>query len=249
MFRREGADDLSLINHLQHRNVAELLSTHIPDHEALLLSDGKLTCVICSNRPVFDTIEVLAIHRSGKKHIQELAKHLHHKAELETKATQDSKESHVLAGLTTKDLATSELLRRTPSNSRRFNQSRRLSIETATPQTNVLTTPPDTTFNPNNLVRKYLRSIERSRSIAKTIEESRDSYGEIMSSANQSTAEEGPLVRPRGVKRKKSASEPTKEMQTDPEKSGWKVNKEGKWERDPEAEFESDEDEEDEEEI
>jgi hypothetical protein len=63
----------------------------------------------------------------------ELGKYLQHKVDVEIKALNVSKESHVLTGLTTKDLTGSELLRRTPSNSRRFGPSRRLSLETATP--------------------------------------------------------------------------------------------------------------------
>jgi len=129
----------------------------------------------------------------------------------------------------------------------------------------VLTTPPEKTPSPNNLVRKYLRSIERSRPIAKAIEESRDSYGEVMSSASGQSAaigeEQGPLVRAKGIKRKKDSAAATSEPpQTDPEKcanliqtiiqhinsslsfrSGWRIGKEGKWEKDPDAEFESDE--------
>lgn len=36
--------------------------------ESKQLSNGKYMCLICSRRPILDTLEVLAIHRNGKKH-------------------------------------------------------------------------------------------------------------------------------------------------------------------------------------
>jgi hypothetical protein len=86
-----------------------------------------------------------------------------------------------------------------------------------------LTTPPEKTPSANNVVRKYLRSIERSRPIAKVIELSRDSYGKSMASGSchEAEPERGPLVKPRGVKRRKNNKEeakPSQSSSTDPEK-------------------------------
>ena len=30
---------------------------------------SRIACVVCSHKPIFDTIQMLAVHRGGKKHI------------------------------------------------------------------------------------------------------------------------------------------------------------------------------------
>ncbi|KAF4517505.1 hypothetical protein B566_EDAN006505 [Ephemera danica] len=174
-FVREG-DDSALLNHLQHRRVAEILGSNIPENEASLLSNGRLTCLICSYRPVFDNITTLAAHRQGKKHIHELCKYLQRKAELEIRAAKETQKTHVYAGLTTKEPAANQPLRRTPCKSRRFCHDRRITLEAATPTANVLISPPDTVLSPNSVVRKYLKSIERSRPLQKAVDSSREGY-------------------------------------------------------------------------
>ncbi|XP_060851107.1 sodium channel modifier 1-like isoform X1 [Rhopalosiphum padi] len=72
-----------LLKSLESQRIRELLGIQIPDGEAKLLSNGKLTCMICIQRPIFDTINVLSIHRKGKKHLSELSKYLERKEELE----------------------------------------------------------------------------------------------------------------------------------------------------------------------
>ncbi|KAM8826562.1 sodium channel modifier 1 isoform 1-T2 [Synchiropus picturatus] len=67
-FRREG-DDKSQLNVLQKRRVADLLSNFIPEDEAVLLSNGRLSCAVCATRPVFDNVQMLAVHRRGRKHL------------------------------------------------------------------------------------------------------------------------------------------------------------------------------------
>ncbi|KAF1583557.1 UNVERIFIED_CONTAM: Sodium channel modifier 1, partial [Eudyptes pachyrhynchus] len=52
----------------QKRRVADLLANYIPEDEALLLRSGRYACTVCAHRPVFDTLDVLAVHRAGKKH-------------------------------------------------------------------------------------------------------------------------------------------------------------------------------------
>lgn len=66
-FKRDG-DDGSQLNVLKKRRVADLLASYIPEDEALLLSNGRYACAVCHHRPVFDTIDMLTVHRSGKKH-------------------------------------------------------------------------------------------------------------------------------------------------------------------------------------
>ncbi|NXQ83595.1 SCNM1 protein, partial [Nyctibius grandis] len=52
----------------QRRRVADLLANYIPEDEALLLRSGRYACTVCAHRPVFDTLDVLTVHRAGKKH-------------------------------------------------------------------------------------------------------------------------------------------------------------------------------------
>ncbi|KAM4013344.1 sodium channel modifier 1-like [Anomaloglossus baeobatrachus] len=66
-FKREG-DDGSQLNVLKKRRVADLLASFIPEDEALLLKNGRYACTVCYHRPVFDTIDMLTVHRKGKKH-------------------------------------------------------------------------------------------------------------------------------------------------------------------------------------
>ncbi|NXI43256.1 SCNM1 protein, partial [Galbula dea] len=66
-FKREG-DDHSQLDVLQKRRVADLLANYIPEDEALLLRSGRYACTVCAHRPVFDTLDVLTVHRAGKKH-------------------------------------------------------------------------------------------------------------------------------------------------------------------------------------
>ncbi|NXC48225.1 SCNM1 protein, partial [Penelope pileata] len=70
-FKREG-DDAGQLAVLQKRRVADLLANYIPEDEALLLRSGRYACTVCPHRPVFDTLEVLAVHRAGRKHLGSL---------------------------------------------------------------------------------------------------------------------------------------------------------------------------------
>ncbi|KAJ8354626.1 hypothetical protein SKAU_G00221930 [Synaphobranchus kaupii] len=70
-FKREG-DDSSQLNILKKRRVADLLSNFIPEDEAALMKNGRYTCVVCSYRPVFDTVDMLTVHRKGKRHLEGL---------------------------------------------------------------------------------------------------------------------------------------------------------------------------------
>ncbi|KAL3209331.1 hypothetical protein MRX96_009316 [Rhipicephalus microplus] len=76
-FKREGTDT-ALLQDLQKRRVSEILVSHIPEDEALLLKNGKYACTLCPHRPVLDTIEMLAMHRKGKRHLINLTRHLSH---------------------------------------------------------------------------------------------------------------------------------------------------------------------------
>ncbi|NXV93872.1 SCNM1 protein, partial [Calonectris borealis] len=67
---RHGGDERSPgpLGLSQKRRVADLLANYIPEDEALLLRSGRYACTVCAHRPVFDTLDVLTVHRAGKKH-------------------------------------------------------------------------------------------------------------------------------------------------------------------------------------
>ncbi|XP_030329904.1 sodium channel modifier 1 isoform X2 [Strigops habroptila] len=81
-FKREG-DDPAQLGVLQKRRVADLLANYIPEEEALLLRSGRYACMVCAHRPVFDTLDVLTVHRAGKKHMSSLQRFYGRKCSLQ----------------------------------------------------------------------------------------------------------------------------------------------------------------------
>ncbi|KAG8449981.1 hypothetical protein GDO86_016605 [Hymenochirus boettgeri] len=81
-FKREG-NDISQLNVLKKRRVEDLLASYIPEDEALLMRNGRYACTVCHHRPVFDTIDMLSVHRSGKKHLAGLQRYYGKKGEHE----------------------------------------------------------------------------------------------------------------------------------------------------------------------
>ncbi|XP_039536157.1 sodium channel modifier 1 isoform X3 [Pimephales promelas] len=55
---------------IKKRRVADLLSNFISDDEAVLMKNGRYSCLVCSHRPVFDTVDMLMVHRKGKRHLE-----------------------------------------------------------------------------------------------------------------------------------------------------------------------------------
>ncbi|XP_013873165.1 sodium channel modifier 1 [Austrofundulus limnaeus] len=95
-FKREG-DDKSQLSILKKRRVADLLSNFIPDDEATLLKNGRYTCLVCSYRPVFDTVDTLTVHRQGKKHLAGLKAFYGKKAKLKNEITKRQHENYIQA--------------------------------------------------------------------------------------------------------------------------------------------------------
>ncbi|NXP24888.1 SCNM1 protein, partial [Scytalopus superciliaris] len=56
----------------QRRRVSDLLANSIPEDEAVLLRSGRFACSVCPHRPVCDTLEALAVHRAGRRHLHSL---------------------------------------------------------------------------------------------------------------------------------------------------------------------------------
>ncbi|KAK8762813.1 hypothetical protein V5799_025921 [Amblyomma americanum] len=108
-FKREGTDS-ALLQDLQKRRVSEILVSHIPEDEALLLKNGKYSCTVCPHRPVLDTIEMLAMHRKGKRHLiinmldtkqhfkRSLTRHLSHTKWKERELEKRLQEAYVTSG-------------------------------------------------------------------------------------------------------------------------------------------------------
>ncbi|RUS87501.1 hypothetical protein EGW08_004755 [Elysia chlorotica] len=70
-FKRDG-DDSSLLAKLRKRRIDELLGENVPKDQAKLLSNGRFTCTVCNSVPIFDTVNMLVVHRQGKKHLANL---------------------------------------------------------------------------------------------------------------------------------------------------------------------------------
>ncbi|XP_072284411.1 sodium channel modifier 1 [Pyxicephalus adspersus] len=95
-FKREG-DDGSQLNVLRKRRVADLLASYIPEDEALLLKNGQYACTVCHHRPVFDTVDMLSIHRNGKKHLACLQRFYGKKTELRNEVQKRQHQEYVRA--------------------------------------------------------------------------------------------------------------------------------------------------------
>ncbi|GAA6217208.1 sodium channel modifier 1 [Lates japonicus] len=93
-FKREG-DDKSQLNILKKRRVADLLSNFIPEDEAALMKNGRYTCLVCSYRPVFDTVDMLTVHRKGKRHLEGLKAFYGKKARLRNEITKRQHENYI----------------------------------------------------------------------------------------------------------------------------------------------------------
>ncbi|KAK7886550.1 hypothetical protein WMY93_026171 [Mugilogobius chulae] len=93
-FKREG-DDRSQLNVLKKRRVEDLLSNYIPEDEATIMSNGRFTCLVCSYGPVFDTVDMLTVHRNGKRHLEGLKRFYRKKAELKNEIAKRKHENYV----------------------------------------------------------------------------------------------------------------------------------------------------------
>ncbi|XP_060678313.1 sodium channel modifier 1 [Hemiscyllium ocellatum] len=93
-FKREG-DDLSQLNVLRKRRVADLLASYIPEDEAVLMRNGRYACSICPRRPVFDTVDMLAVHRRGRKHLTSLQQFYNNKRNLQLEVQKRQHQQHV----------------------------------------------------------------------------------------------------------------------------------------------------------
>ncbi|XP_061166840.1 sodium channel modifier 1-like [Saccostrea echinata] len=98
-FKRDG-DDTNQLGVLRKRRVKELFAEDIPEDEALLTSNGRFACLVCTYRPVFDTVIMLSQHRKGKKHEAYMEQFQEKKDELEMLIKQRKHEQYLKDGTT-----------------------------------------------------------------------------------------------------------------------------------------------------
>ncbi|KAK7099072.1 hypothetical protein V1264_003264 [Littorina saxatilis] len=98
-FKREG-NDKNLLDNLRRRRIKELFAEDIPEDEAKLLCNGRFACLVCNHNPIFDTVNMLMVHRQGKKHAAGEAEFLRKKKELRALVLKRKHEQYVKDGTT-----------------------------------------------------------------------------------------------------------------------------------------------------
>ncbi|XP_068270392.1 sodium channel modifier 1 [Nyctibius grandis] len=248
-FKREG-DDPGQLGVLQRRRVADLLANYIPEDEALLLRSGRYACTVCAHRPVFDTLDVLTVHRAGKKHAgslqrfygkrspQDAAQQRGEEAQAEEAGGQGSP-APLLAR--TRRIARSALLKAAPYSS----CCRRTGAEGGSSRAGVTQVGLSAAPTPPEPPRKDGGAVAASP--AALLPGHRGGRADAPKAA--------PARTQRGGKGKASSSAPSRPEALGPERrqalerylqlrsAGWIQDRSGKWVKDENAEFDSDEDE------
>lgn len=204
-FKREG-DNEELLNNLKHQRVRGLLSSHIPEEEAKLLSNGRLTCLICQHRPVFDNVTVLSVHRRGKRHLNELSRYIKCKQEYDIKqikekqlkelqqsAEKESQQS-LDVGQESRDCpppfsrrmfvqsislgSGGKKCQTSKQSGHKVNRKFFLEVPSTEKRLTILKSGNNSQQSASSAVRHYLKSLPRKTPIEKVIENCRDNYGE-----------------------------------------------------------------------
>ncbi|XP_029959716.1 sodium channel modifier 1 [Salarias fasciatus] len=232
-FKREG-DDKSQLNILKKRRVSDLLSHFIPDDEAALMKNGRYTCLVCAYRPVFDTVDMLTVHRKGKKHLEGLKAFYGKKAQLKTEITKRQHEKYVEAEDQTQESSSSAplltqtrklthhaLLKTVPYNSRHRKTSTKSENE-----------PTSRSCNPRSNVYNQTPSAWRENEVSS--ENPTADKEEVTGSPAAAAQEEKPMT----AQRRRELEHYLK-LKSD----GWLQDRSGRWVKDENVEFDSDEDE------
>lgn len=242
-FKREG-DDKSQLNVLKKRRVADLLANFIPEDEAALMKNGRYTCLVCSYRPVFDTVDILMVHRKGKKHLEGLKAFYGKKAKLKNEISKRQHENYIQSEervqepsisaplLTqTRRLTHHALLKTVPYNS----CHRRTS---AKPERVPLSTSSDPPGNPCN----KLSSASCEAEVSKT--EGARSHADSNAESSSTSVKTGDpavatqVTEPLTTQRRRELEHYLK-LKSD----GWVRDRNGQWVKDKNVEFDSDEEE------
>uniref|UniRef100_A0A0C9RUK1 Sodium channel modifier 1 n=1 Tax=Amblyomma americanum TaxID=6943 RepID=A0A0C9RUK1_AMBAM len=188
-FKREGTDS-ALLQDLQKRRVSEILVSHIPEDEALLLKNGKYSCTVCPHRPVLDTIEMLAMHRKGKRHLISLTRHLSHTKWKERELEKRLQEAYVTSGARASSVDLTKPLG--PASAKATKKAPRLKLMKSAPYNSCCRkkgnqqgsadakgddhqgTMPSTSQNPETpLVKAYIKKAQQKNSFAAAVEQSK----------------------------------------------------------------------------
>ncbi|XP_003228592.1 sodium channel modifier 1 [Anolis carolinensis] len=255
-FKREG-DDHSQLNVLKKRRVADLLANYIPEDEALLLRDGRYSCSVCFHRPVFDTLDMLTVHRSGKKHLLSLQKFYGKKRSLENEIEKRQHEAYLQAEASgsqampgpapllasTRKITQNALLKATPYNS----CCRRMRETVSEPSPSNLRihmllqhAEEENGFKSGNSVETKAENIPTVTETTQTVHlpgsgSLKDFHLEKDSHRNKESSPKGSELTPE----KRRILEHYLKLKS----SGWVQDGAGKWVKDENAEFDSDEEE------
>lgn len=269
-FKRDG-DDSSLLNNLKRRRVSELLALHIPEDEALLLKNGRYTCIVCKHRPIFDTLDILAIHRKGKKHLENLSGFLAKQQEVKDIILKRRHDQYLRTGNSNIKLpafvptvCASNSFKSSPLQKEASYSSCRkkakitdrklaISLEPKTSSkkdVNIVDVSPSLTVQntPRAVVQTYLKSMQRKGSFEKIVEQSR----RLSKLPSKTVPDEHPKCDQMSLSSSSDSSAPpfpsiTLEQQRKANaflnlcRDGWKRTSEGQWVKDEQAEFDSDE--------
>uniref|UniRef100_A0A023EZF9 Sodium channel modifier 1 n=1 Tax=Triatoma infestans TaxID=30076 RepID=A0A023EZF9_TRIIF len=245
-FKRDG-DDISLLNRLKKQRVSELLGNHIPEDEAKLLSNGRLTCLVCTHRPIFDTVNMLAKHRQGKKHLFELNKYIIRNEQLELQKIK--KEQQLFLETCRKvELANSrnnaDLLgpkSNVPSELKAGIRRKVIELPLIDNQLPTSSCEPRKPSSSSSQLRKYLKGIKKKQSIEKVVDREKSTY----SFRNNDSKDEIQLYTTTNCDTVQITANKTQlisqaESDLSRNLSGWIKDKSGNWIKDPEAEFDTD---------
>ncbi|KAM6331014.1 sodium channel modifier 1 [Alca torda] len=251
-FKREG-DDPGQLGVLQKRRVADLLANYIPEDEALLLRSGRYACTVCAHRPVFDTLDVLTVHRAGKKHTSSLQRFYGRKCSLQDAAQKRQHEQEVQAEeagvqgspapllARTRRIARSALLKAAPYSS----CCRRTGVQGSSSQAGVTQRGPSAAPTPPELSQKDGEAVDTSPAalLPGHCGSRADALKAAPARAQQSGKGKAPLSalsRPEVLSpERRQALERYLQLRS----AGWIQDRSGKWVKDKNAEFDSDEDE------
>ncbi|NWW92544.1 SCNM1 protein, partial [Rhynochetos jubatus] len=236
----------------QKRRVADLLANYIPEDEALLLRSGRYACTVCAHRPVFDTLDVLTVHRAGKKHTSTrgggagwcgcpFLAPLDPRRQAPTLSSVPSSQGSPAPLLArTRRIARSALLKAAPYSS----CCRRTGVEGGSSRAGISRTEPSDAPTPPEPPRKDGGAVDASPAALLP--------GQRSERAGRSS---GAAAAPRGSKGKTSSSALSQPETLSPKRrqalerylrlrsAGWIQDRSGKWVKDENAEFDSDEDE------
>ncbi|XP_073991344.1 sodium channel modifier 1-like isoform X1 [Rhodnius prolixus] len=242
-FKRDG-DDISLLNRLKKQRVSEILGDHIPEDEAKLLSNGRLTCLVCTHRPIFDTTTMLAKHRQGKKHLFELNKYIKRNEQLEL--LKIKKEQHLLMENQKRlELVNSvniaQLLGQKSNESSELKAGNRRKVIELPIVVNKLpiSCEPKKPSSSASQLRKYLKGIKKKQSLESVLDRKKSTY-----SSRSSESMDAIHSYDSGRDAIQITSNKPRSLQAENDfsrhLSGWIKDKSGNWKKDPEAEFDTD---------